>query len=93
MNDHRSIVIVANGRVQGVFYRDSTREKALELGLSGTVQNLPDGTVRIVAQGPESGIEALVQWARQGPPASSVSHLDLTYDGPTGKFDKFKIIY
>ncbi len=93
MNDHRSIVIVAHGRVQGVFYRDSTREKALELGLSGTVQNLPDGTVRIVAQGPESGIEALVQWARQGPPASSVSHLDLTYDGPTGKFDEFKIIY
>lgn len=93
MDEMQRITIICYGRVQGVFYRDSTREKALELGLSGTVQNLPDGTVRIVAQGPESGIEALVQWARQGPPASSVSHLDLTYDGPTGKFDEFKIIY
>ena len=93
MNDHRRIVIIAHGIVQGVFYRDSTRKKALELGLLGTVQNLSDGTVRIVAEGTKDRLETLVQWARQGPSASKVSHVEVSSDESPVRLDGFQIIY
>ena len=94
MNDHLRITIICHGRVQGVFYRDSTRKKALELGLAGTVKNLPDGTVQIVAEGVREKLDSLARWAEQGPPASSVSHLDISWTEDTpSRFDTFEIIY
>ncbi|MFN7014688.1 MAG: acylphosphatase, partial [Bacteroidia bacterium] len=50
------------GKVQGVYYRQSTRDKALELSLKGTVQNLPDGSVLIHAEGSEEKIRELISW-------------------------------
>ncbi|MDF1535068.1 MAG: acylphosphatase [bacterium] len=85
------ITILVHGRVQGVCYRDSARRKALELGLAGTVQNLPDGTVKIVAEGAGDRLEALIQWARSGPPAAVVAGLDIEWDNATGIFDTFRI--
>ena len=79
MTEIQQVTIIAHGRVQGVFYRDSTMRKARELGLVGTVRNLPDGTVQIVAQGPAAGLEALVRWAREGPRAAVVSDLHIDY--------------
>ena len=93
MDDHKRILIIVHGRVQGVFYRDSTRKKARELGLVGTVKNLPDGSVQIVAEGVREHLEVFSEWARQGPPASKVSHLDISYSESSGKFGEFKIIY
>ena len=93
MSEMQRLNIICHGRVQGVFYRDSTRKKAVELGLVGTVKNLPDGTVQIVAEGEQQQLDALVQWARQGPPASEVSHLDITTEEPAGLFESFKITY
>ncbi len=55
------------GIVQGVFYRYSTKRKADELGLAGTVRNLPDGSVEVVCEGDEKQIERLIEWCRQGP--------------------------
>lgn len=67
------------GRVQGVFFRDSTRQKARELGLGGWVRNRPDGTVEAVAQGSESALGELEQWFRQGgPPAARVDDVAVT---------------
>jgi acylphosphatase len=63
--------------VQGVFYRQSTREKALELGISGCVKNLPDGNVHIVATGTASQLDQLVQWCKQGPPKAKVSAVNV----------------
>lgn len=63
---------LVSGRVQGVFYRASTRERALALGLSGYAKNLPDGRVEVVASGSDADIDALEQWLRQGPPGARV---------------------
>ncbi len=61
-----------SGRVQGVFFRDSTRREALALGLTGYAINLPDGDVQVLACGESGAIEQLGQWLKQGPPLSRV---------------------
>jgi acylphosphatase len=60
------------GRVQGVFYRASTRTRAEELGVTGYARNLPDGRVEVLACGDAAAVEALCQWLWRGSPASSV---------------------
>ncbi len=64
------------GRVQGVWFRGATREKALSLGLSGWVRNLPDGSVEALAQGPAWAVEDLATWCRRGPSGARVDCLD-----------------
>lgn len=93
MTEVRRIEIFVRGRVQGVFYRDSTRRKARELGLVGTVRNLPDGSVEIVAEGSAASLEALLQWARLGPPAAEVKDTSASYGTPNGEFADFSIRY
>ncbi|HEY9867766.1 MAG TPA: acylphosphatase [Candidatus Obscuribacterales bacterium] len=61
------------GRVQGVFYRQTTRDTARALGLSGWVANMPDGTVEAEAIGRKDLVEQLIAWCWQGPPSASVS--------------------
>ena len=61
-----------SGRVQGVFYRASTREQALRLQLSGYAKNLPDGTVEVLAYGDAAALQALEQWLWRGPMAAEV---------------------
>lgn len=63
---------LVSGRVQGVFFRASTREQALALELRGHAVNLPDGRVEVVAAGPEDAVEALAGWLEVGPPMARV---------------------
>lgn len=63
---------LVSGRVQGVFFRASTREQATRLGLSGIARNLDDGRVEVIAAGDEESLDALARWLRQGPPAANV---------------------
>lgn len=63
---------VIGGVVQGVWYRASTREQALALGLRGHARNQADGGVEVVAAGNEAALDALERWLWQGPPAASV---------------------
>lgn len=63
------------GKVQGVFYRASTREKARELGLRGWVRNREDGSVEAVAEGEEEALEALLEWAKEGPERARVEEV------------------
>ncbi|MBU0501394.1 MAG: acylphosphatase [Gammaproteobacteria bacterium] len=65
-----------SGRVQGVWYRDSTRRKAVELGLRGSATNLADGRVAVVACGEANRIERLKAWLHQGPPRALVERVD-----------------
>ena len=63
---------LVRGRVQGVFFRASTREQALALRLSGYAQNLPDGRVEVVAAGDDAALDQLERWLWQGPPVAKV---------------------
>lgn len=60
------------GRVQGVFFRAATRRQAQQLGLTGYARNLPDGSVEVLACGPEAAVAALRDWLQVGPPAARV---------------------
>lgn len=80
-----------SGRVQGVFFRVSTRNRALELGLTGTVQNQKDGSVRIVTTGQEDAIEQLTLWCHRGPELARVDHVVVNSIGLT-PFDSFTIL-
>lgn len=65
-----------SGRVQGVFFRASTRDRARALGLGGWVSNLPDGRVQVIASGEESDLAALRRWLQQGPSQAVVTALE-----------------
>ncbi|HEV2621212.1 MAG TPA: acylphosphatase [Frateuria sp.] len=71
---------LVSGRVQGVFYRASTREQALQLGLTGHARNLPDGRVEVFAYGEAAALDALERWLWQGPAAARVTDI-LREDG------------
>lgn len=73
----RCIRCYVSGKVQGVFYRASAREQALELGLRGYARNLPDGRVEVLACGEPAAIDVLIAWLRQGPPQSLVTGLEV----------------
>lgn len=67
--------VVVTGRVQGVFFRDSTRAEAERHGVAGWVRNLPDGTVEAELEGAEPDVEAVVAWMRSGPDRARVAHV------------------
>ncbi len=67
---------VVSGRVQGVFYRASTRERAQALGLRGSAINLPDGRVEVIVAGDAGAIEQLARWLWQGPPQAKVDGVE-----------------
>ena len=72
-----------SGRVQGVWFRDSTRRKALELGVNGSAINLPDGRVQVIAQGEPAAVAALCEWLWQGSEQSQVAGVVCEpYQGP-----------
>ena len=64
--------ITITGQVQGVYYRQATRKKASELGLTGVVKNNPDGSVNILATGPDDQLNELIEWCKEGPPNAIV---------------------
>ena len=67
---------IVSGKVQGVFFRASTREQAQQLKLRGHARNLPDGSVEVLAAGADGAIEALARWLRHGPPHARVDRVE-----------------
>jgi acylphosphatase len=76
--------VVAHGRVQGVFFRDSTRQEAERRGVAGWVRNTPEGTVEAVFEGDPDMVEALVWFMRDGPESADVSRVDVDEQEPAG---------
>jgi acylphosphatase len=72
----KTLRLVIHGRVQGVWYRESMRLKAEQLGITGWVRNREDGTVEAVVQGDHETVSAMLDWARVGPPQARVTRLD-----------------
>lgn len=85
------IEAIVGGRVQGVGFRYSTQRRAEQLGLSGWVANAPDGTVRVVAEGPRSEIEAFVGWLGEGPAYAGVRSLDVEWLEASGLVAGFAV--
>jgi len=82
-----------SGRVQGVFYRANTQERARRLGLTGWVRNLPDGRVEAVVEGEEEKIRELINWCHEGPPGARVEDVEVHWEDYRGEFDDFEIRY
>jgi acylphosphatase len=76
--------VVVRGRVQGVWFRESCRRVAVDLGLSGWVRNRPDRSVEAVFEGAEEDVAEAVAWCRIGPPAAQVAGIEVTAEEPTG---------
>ncbi len=72
------------GQVQGVFFRDSTRERAQGLGVAGWVRNCPDGSVEAVLEGVPDAVERMLVFCRGGPPSAEVRQLDVSEEKPEG---------
>jgi len=78
-----AVRFLISGKVQGVFFRASARERALDLGLSGRATNLPDGRVEVIAEGGADALDALQTWLRHGPPMARVDSVERTvWEGP-----------
>jgi acylphosphatase len=80
----RKRILVA-GRVQGVWFRESCREQAVALGVTGWVRNLADGRVEAVLEGPEAAVERVVQWCHDGPSRAHVERVVIRVEDPIGE--------
>jgi acylphosphatase len=76
--------VKAHGRVQGVFFRDSTREEAHRLDVSGWVRNAEDGSVEGVFEGEPEDVEAMIWFVRSGPGSADVDRVDVDEEEPEG---------
>ncbi len=83
--------VVVIGKVQGVFYRDSTRKAAEECEVAGWVRNLPDGRVEGVFEGERAAVEALVAWCGRGPPLARVERVDVLWDEADEGLSGFRV--
>jgi len=81
------------GRVQGVFFRASTREEAQRIGVGGWVRNLSDGSVEALFEGETLKVEAVLGWCHKGPSGARVSSVDISYEPYKGEFKRFEIRY
>ena len=81
MTETRAHVFVS-GKVQGVFYRANTRDRAAELGVDGWVRNLDDGRVEAVFEGPEDVVEEMVEWCHEGSDRARVNDVEVSYEEP-----------
>lgn len=86
----RRVHLFVTGRVQGVWFRQGTEQRARELGVTGWVRNLPDGRVEAVAEGEAMAVSQLVDYCRQGPPLARVDQLAVEDEPATGEFAGFE---
>lgn len=83
--------MVVSGRVQGVWFRASTRKEARRLGLRGWVRNLPDGRVEAVFEGEDERLRQMLDWCHAGPPGAQVCQVDARWGQATHSFQDFSV--
>jgi len=89
--DRKTLRLSIQGRVQGVFFRDSMRREAQRLGVTGWVRNCSDGSVEAVVHGPSAAVDAMVRWAHRGPERAQVAQVDIA--PIDGSYTGFRIRY
>jgi acylphosphatase len=85
--------VFVSGRVQGVFFRQTTLERAKILGLTGWVRNTEDGMVEAVFEGDKEKIEMMIEWLKIGPPLAKVENVETKWENFKGEFEDFEIKY
>ena len=85
MSDSVRAHVFVSGRVQGVYYRATTRDTARDVGVDGWVRNLDDGRVEAVFEGPVDAVEEMIEFCHEGSSAARVSDVDVTYEEPGGE--------
>lgn len=85
--------LIIEGRVQGVWFRDSTRREASRLNVTGWVKNRYDGNVELIAEGSHEDVKELTAWCHVGPPAAQVTNVKEIIEDYTGEFNFFEILY
>jgi acylphosphatase len=90
--DVAALRVVVLGRVQGVFFRQSTRDEALRLGLRGWVRNRRDGSVEVWAEGARTALEGLLDWCGMGPPRAQVLETRAEWAAPVGEQGGFDVL-
>jgi acylphosphatase len=76
--------LVVHGKVQGVFFRDSTREAARNEGVAGWATNRPDGSVEVVLEGPPGAVDLVAGYVRRGPSSARVDNVETRDEAPEG---------
>jgi len=92
MSERTRAHVYVSGKVQGVYFRATTRDTAREQGVDGWVRNLDDGRVEAVFEGPEEDVEAMVEFCHEGSSAARVEDIDVTYEQPRDE-DGFRILW
>lgn len=87
----KRLTAIVHGHVQGVYFRDYTRREAVRRQVTGWVANQVNGTVKVVAEGPEATLKALVEWLNIGSPSAQVAWVEVTWSAATGEFARFDI--
>jgi len=94
MADLASVRVIVYGYVQGVFFRAFASRRAIELGLSGYVRNLPgEGAVEVNAEGERKQLEELIGYLKVGPPGAKVEKVVTNWSEYTGGYSRFSIRY
>ena len=89
--DRERAHLYVSGQVQGVFFRDSARERAEQLGLTGWVKNLPDGRVEALFEGPSERVREMVRWCEQGPQQATVENVKTEFQASKGDLKGFEV--
>jgi acylphosphatase len=85
------LTALVHGHVQGVAFRNYTQREAKRLKVTGWVTNLPDGTVKVVAEGPDEALTQLEKWLHKGSPWARVDQVDAEWSDATGEFGRFAV--
>jgi acylphosphatase len=85
--------VFVSGQVQGIFFRQNTKQKAENHGVTGWVRNLSDGRVEAVFEGEEEDVNALVDFCRKGPRGALITNVDVAFERFAGEFRNFKVTY
>ena len=93
MDKKARVLLNIYGRVQGVYFRDETRNTAQKLQLTGWVKNMPDGSVDCLAEGDREKLKQLINWCHEGSEAAAVEKLCIEWQPFQGEFDNFEITH
>lgn len=85
--------VLIEGRVQGVFFRASTRDEARARGLTGWVRNLPDGRVAALFEGDKRVVDDMLKWCHKGPPYAYVDRVEVAWEPYQGDLSDFRVVY